>query len=70
MTANTLRLALSQLNVTVGDLDGNTAKIIAAIGEARDAGAGMVAVFIRRGPWASSWAGRWTRRWWMGLSTV
>ncbi len=43
MAANILRLALSQLNVTVGDLDGNTAKIIAAIDEAREAGAGMVA---------------------------
>ena len=43
MAANTLRLALAQLNVTVGDLDGNSAKIIAAIDEARRAGAGMVA---------------------------
>lgn len=43
MAANILRLALAQLNVTVGDLDGNTAKIIAAIDEAKGAGAGMVA---------------------------
>jgi NAD+ synthase (glutamine-hydrolysing) len=43
MAANTLRLALAQLNVTVGDLDGNSAKIIAAVDEARSAGAGMVA---------------------------
>ncbi|MFN8541020.1 MAG: nitrilase-related carbon-nitrogen hydrolase, partial [Thermomicrobiales bacterium] len=43
MAANTLRLALAQLNVTVGDLDGNSARIVAAIDEARSAGAGLVA---------------------------
>ena len=30
-----MRLALAQLNVIVGDLAGNSARIVAAIGEAR-----------------------------------
>ena len=39
----TLRLALAQMNPTVGDLDGNTRKIIDLIGEARGLGADLVA---------------------------
>ena len=39
-----LRLALAQLNLTVGDLDGNRDRIVAAIGEARARGAGLVAL--------------------------
>ncbi len=39
----TLRLALAQINTTVGDLEGNTAKIIRNIERAVDAGADMVA---------------------------
>jgi NAD+ synthase (glutamine-hydrolysing) len=38
----TLRLALAQINPTVGDLEGNAQRIIDAIGEARSAGAGLV----------------------------
>ena len=37
-----LRIALAQINCTVGDLRGNTDKIVAHIGRARAAGAGMV----------------------------
>ncbi|MCS6801720.1 MAG: NAD+ synthase [Chloroflexota bacterium] len=37
------RIALAQLNTTVGDLDGNAAKIRAAIAEAQAAGAHLVA---------------------------
>jgi NAD+ synthase (glutamine-hydrolysing) len=39
----TLRLALAQINATVGDLDGNTGKIIRHIDQARDCGADLVA---------------------------
>jgi NAD+ synthase (glutamine-hydrolysing) len=37
-----LRIALAQLNVVVGDLAGNRDRIVAAIGDARDAGADLV----------------------------
>jgi NAD+ synthase (glutamine-hydrolysing) len=37
-----LRLALSQLNAVVGDLDGNRAKILGQLAEARSAGADLV----------------------------
>ena len=37
-----MRLALAQLNVIVGDLDGNSARIVTAIGDARTAGADLV----------------------------
>jgi NAD+ synthase (glutamine-hydrolysing) len=37
-----VRLALAQVNCVVGDLDGNRARIVARIGEARDAGADLV----------------------------
>jgi len=37
-----LRIAVAQINTTVGDLDGNTAKIIDYIGRAREAGADIV----------------------------
>ena len=37
-----LRLALAQINSSVGDLEGNAAKIAARIAEARDAGAELV----------------------------
>jgi len=40
----TLRVALAQVNTTVGDLPGNTAKIIEWIGRARDFGADIVAL--------------------------
>ncbi len=39
---NSLRLALAQLDFTVGDIDGNTKKIITNIAAARDAGADVV----------------------------
>ncbi len=39
----TLRVALAQIDTTVGDIAGNTAKIIAWIGRARDLGADVVA---------------------------
>ena len=39
---HTLRLALAQLNLTVGDIEGNTEKIIANIREARQRGADLV----------------------------
>src|SRR5450756_184532 len=38
-----LRVALAQINSTVGDLEGNTAKILHHIDRARDAGADLVA---------------------------
>lgn len=38
-----LRVALAQINPTVGDLDGNTAKILDYIARARDLGADLVA---------------------------
>ncbi len=37
-----MKLALAQLNLTVGDLAGNAAKIIAAVAEARAAGASLL----------------------------
>ena len=37
-----MRLALAQINTTVGDLDGNRDRIVAAIAEARRAGADLV----------------------------
>ena len=37
-----MRLALAQLNVVVGDLDGNRAKILDRLADARDAGADLV----------------------------
>src|SRR5262245_55678660 len=37
-----MRLALAQINTTVGDLEGNRERIVRAIGEARDAGADLV----------------------------
>ncbi len=40
----TLRVALAQINTTVGDLPGNTAKIVEWIGRARDLGADVVAL--------------------------
>jgi NAD+ synthase (glutamine-hydrolysing) len=39
----TFRLALAQINTTVGDIPGNTAKIIEYIGRARDVAADLVA---------------------------
>ena len=39
----TLRIALAQINPTVGDLRGNEAKILDHIARARDLGAGIVA---------------------------
>ncbi len=39
-----MRLALSQLDTTVGDFRGNTAKIVAALGRAEAAGAHLLAV--------------------------
>jgi NAD+ synthase (glutamine-hydrolysing) len=41
---STMRLALAQVNLTVGDLAGNETKIIAAIGRAREMGAHLVAL--------------------------
>ena len=40
--ADTLRLAIAQLNPTVGDLDGNVALAIDALNEATEAGADVV----------------------------
>ncbi len=37
-----MRLALAQINTVVGDLDGNRDRIVARIGEAREAGADLV----------------------------
>ncbi len=39
----TFRIALAQTNPTVGDLDGNTSRIVEDIGRARDLGADLVA---------------------------
>ena len=39
----TLRLAMAQINATVGDLDGNTAKVLEFMGRARELGADLVA---------------------------
>ena len=39
----TLRIALAQINTTVGDLDGNTAKVLDYTARARDVGADIVA---------------------------
>lgn len=41
---STIRIALAQINTTVGDFAGNTAKIIANIQQAKQAGADIVAV--------------------------
>ncbi len=43
MPMRKFRVALAQINVTVGDLPGNTAKILDVIGDARDAGTNLVA---------------------------
>jgi len=40
--AQPLRVALAQLNTTVGDIDGNAAKIVESLGEARSKGAQLV----------------------------
>ena len=40
----TLRVALAQINPTVGDLDGNVQKVVEYIGRARDLGADLVAL--------------------------
>jgi len=40
--AKTLRIALAQLNLVVGDVAGNTRRIIDTMGHAREAGAGLV----------------------------
>src|SRR4026208_727420 len=48
-----MRLALAQINTTVGDLDGNRERIVRAIEEARDAGAELVllpALAVTRSP--------------------
>src|SRR6266542_4414407 len=37
-----MRLALAQINTTVGDLDGNRDRILARLAEARDVGADVV----------------------------
>src|SRR5438045_4460446 len=37
-----MRLALAQINTTVGDLDGNRERVLEAIGEATSAGADLV----------------------------
>ena len=41
--ARTIRLALAQINLTVGDLPGNTARMLEYLQRAREAGAGLVA---------------------------
>ncbi|HEY6401318.1 MAG TPA: NAD+ synthase [Blastocatellia bacterium] len=41
---NTIRIALAQINPTVGDFAGNTAKIISSIESAREIGADIIAV--------------------------
>ncbi|HEX6489630.1 MAG TPA: NAD+ synthase [Candidatus Dormibacteraeota bacterium] len=41
--ARSLRVALAQINPTVGDLKGNTTKIVDWIGRARDSGADLIA---------------------------
>src|SRR5262249_29732560 len=40
---NTIRVALAQINPTVGDLDGNTDLVLAYIGRARRMGADLIA---------------------------
>jgi NAD+ synthase (glutamine-hydrolysing) len=40
----TLRVALAQINATVGDLDGNVRKVVDYVGRARDLGADVVAL--------------------------
>ena len=40
---NTVRVALAQINPTVGDLSGNTSLVLDYINRARDAGADLVA---------------------------
>jgi NAD+ synthase (glutamine-hydrolysing) len=42
VTPTALRLALAQINLCVGDIEGNTAQILAAIDESRRLGAGLV----------------------------
>ena len=37
-----MRIALAQINTTVGDLDGNRALIVSRIGDARSTGADLV----------------------------
>ena len=37
-----MRLALAQINAVVGDLDGNRERIVAAVADARSAGADLV----------------------------
>ena len=41
--ARTFRLALAQINLTVGDLPGNTARMLEYLEQAREAGADLVA---------------------------
>ena len=41
--ARTIRLALAQINLTVGDLPGNTARMLEYLQQARDSGADLVA---------------------------
>ena len=41
--ARTIRLALAQINLTVGDLPGNTARMLECLHQARESGAGLVA---------------------------
>ena len=41
--ARTIRLALAQINLTVGDLPGNTSRMLDYLQQAREAGAGLVA---------------------------
>ena len=41
--ARTIRLALAQINLTVGDLPGNTARMLDYLQQAREVGAGLVA---------------------------
>ena len=43
MSTKTLRVALAQINTTVGDLDGNAAKVIEYSQRAREQGADIVA---------------------------
>ena len=39
---NTLKIAVAQINCTVGDLDGNARRIAEAVAAAREAGADIV----------------------------
>ena len=41
--ARTFRLALAQINLTVGDLPGNTSRMLECMHEAREAGADLLA---------------------------